>query len=137
MIRRYPDADIIAFNFASRQTGQEHEDNVALPADRTLTGLEQMKTYNLYLWNKIFKRSVIGEYPFCRRHCQSRGYVLLSASAREDALGAKGLINSAISMTARAIPLPPVAPALRHYVKNYQDSVLIQGSIKRMAEGYD
>ena len=73
LINQYPDAEIIAFNYIRLAADGKEEKNVIYDADKALTGLEQMKTYNLYLWNKLFRRSVIGD-------------VLLFAGACEDAL---------------------------------------------------
>lgn len=133
LIRRYPDADIIAFNYV-RQTGQEHEDNVIFPADRTLTGLEQMKTYNLYLWNKIFKRSVIGDTRFVDGTVNQEDMFfclqVLVKTHLVQGINQFGYLYDCTSNTSTTR-----CTSLRHYVKNYQDSVLIQGSIKRMAEG--
>lgn len=133
-INQYPDAEIIAFNYIRLAADGQEEKNVIYDVDKALTGLEQMKTYNLYLWNKLFRRSVIGDVRFVDGTVNQEDMFfclqVLVKTHRVQGVHQYGYLYDCTSSTSTTR-----CTNLRHYVKNYQDSVLIQGSIKCMAEG--
>lgn len=133
-INQYPDAEIIAFNYIRLAADGQEEKNVIYDSDKELTGLEQMKTYNLYLWNKLFRRTVIGDVRFVDGTVNQEDMFfclqVLVKTHRVQGVHQYGYLYDCTSSTSTTR-----CTNLRHYVKNYQDSVLIQGSIKRMAEG--
>lgn len=133
LINQYPDAEIIAFNYIRLAADGQEEKNVIYDVDKALTGLEQMKTYNLYLWNKLFRRSVIGDVRFVDGTVNQEDMFfclqVLVKTHHVQGIHQFGYLYDCTSSTSTTR-----CTNLRNYVKNYQDSVLIQGSIKRMAE---
>lgn len=136
LISQYPDAEVIGFNYIRLTADGQEEKNVIYDSKRKLTGMEQMKTYNLYLWNKLFRRSVIGDTRFVDGTVNQEDMFfclqVLVKTHRVQGVNQFGYLYDCTSSTSTTR-----CTSLRHYVKNYQDSVLIQGSIKRMAEGID
>lgn len=133
LISQYPDAEVIGFNYISLTADGQKEKNVIYDSDKELTGLEQMKTYNLYLWNKLFRRSVIGDVRFVDGTVNQEDMFfclqVLVKTHRVQGVHQFWYLYDCTSSTSTTR-----CTNLRHYVKNYQDSVLIQGSIKRMAD---
>lgn len=133
LIRKYPNADIIGFNYIRLAADGQEEKNVIYDSDKELTGLEQMKTYNLYLWNKLFRRSVIGDTRFVDGTVNQEDMFfclqVLVKTHYVQGVHQYGYLYDCTNNTSTTR-----CNDLRHYVKNYQDSVLIQGNIKRMAE---
>ena len=133
LIRKYPNADIIGFNYIRLTADGQEEKNVIYDSEKGLTGLEQMKTYNLYLWNKLFRRSVIGDTRFVDGTVNQEDMFfclqVLVKTQHVQGVHQFGYLYDCTSSTSTTR-----CTNLRHYVKNYQDSVLIQGSIKRMAD---
>lgn len=133
LIRKYPDAEMICFNYIRLAADGQEERNVIYDTDKVLTGLEQMKTYNFYLWNKIFRKSVIGDIRFVDGTVNQEDMFfclqVLVKTQHVQGVSQFGYFYDCTSSTSTTR-----STNLRHYVKNYQDSVLIQGSIKRMAE---
>lgn len=136
LIRKYPNADIIGFNYIRLAADGQEEKNVIYDSDKELTGLEQMRTYNLYLWNKLFRRSVIGDVRFVDGTVnQEDMFFCLQVLVKThivQGVNQFGYLYDCTSSTSTTR-----CTNLRHYVKNYQDSVLIQGSIKHMADSID
>ena len=136
LINQYPDAEIIAFNYIRLAADGKEEKNVIYDADKALTGLEQMKTYNLYLWNKLFRRSVIGDVRFVDGTVnQEDMFFCLQVLVKTRYVQGVNLFGYLYDCTSSTSTTR--CTSLRHYVKNYQDSVLIQGSIKRMADSIE
>lgn len=136
LIRKYPNADIIAFNYIRLAADGQEEKNVIYDSDKELTGLEQMKTYNLYLWNKLFRRSVIGDVRFVDGTVnQEDMFFCLQVLVKTRYVQGVNLFGYLYDCTSSTSTTR--CTSLRHYVKNYQDSVLIQGSIKRMADSIE
>lgn len=133
LISQYPDAEVIGFNYIRLTADGQEEKNVIYDSDKELTGLEQMKTYNLYLWNKLFRRSVIGDVRFVDGTVNQEDMFfclqVLVKTQHVQCVSQFGYLYDCTSSTSTTR-----CTNLRHYVKNYQDSVLIQGSIKRMAD---
>lgn len=133
LINQYPDAEIIAFNYIRLAADGKEEKNVIYDADKALTGLEQMKTYNLYLWNKLFRRSVIGDVRFVDGTVNQEDMFfclqVLVKTRHVQGISKFGYLYDCKNSTSTTR-----STNLRHYVKNYQDSVVIQGKIKKMAD---
>lgn len=136
LVHKYPEADIIGFNYIRLAADGQEEKNVIYDSDKELTGLEQMKTYNLYLWNKLFRRSVIGNTHFVDGTVNQEDMFfclqVLMKTQHVQGVHQFGYLYDCTSSTSTTR-----CTNLRHYVKNYQNSVLIQGSIKRMADSID
>lgn len=133
LINQYPDAEIIAFNYIRLAADGQEEKNVIYDVDKALTGLEQMKTYNLYLWNKLFRRSVIGDVRFVDGTVNQEDMFfclqVLVKTRHVQGISKFGYLYDCKNSTSTTR-----STNLRHYVKNYQDSVVIQGKIKKMAD---
>lgn len=133
LIHQHHDADIIGFNFIRLTSDGQQEMNVIYEKGKTLTGIEQMRTYNLYLWNKLFKRSAIGEIRFVDGTVNQEDMFfclqVLAKVERVQGIAQYGYLYDCTSNTSTTRD-----HSLRHYVKNYQDSVLIQGKIKLLAD---
>lgn len=133
LINQYPDAEVIGFNYIRLTADGQEEKNVIYDSKRKLTGVEQMKTYNLYLWNKLFRRSIIGDVRFVDGTVNQEDMFfclqVLVKTHYVQGVHQFGYLYDCTSSTSTTR-----CTNLRHYVKNYQDSVLIQGSIKRMAD---
>jgi len=132
LIHQFQGAELIAFNYI-RQDSSKKEKIIIFNENKQLTGLEMMKTYNLYLWNKLFRRSTIGEVRFVNGTVnQEDMYFCLQVLVKTknvQGINRTGYLYDCTSNTSTTR-----SSGLRRYVKNYQDSVLIQGSIKRMAD---
>lgn len=132
-INQYPDAEIIAFNYIRLAADGQEEKNVIYDVDKALTGLEQMKTYNLYLWNKLFRRSVIGDVRFVDGTVnQEDMFFCLQVLVKTHHV--QGISKFGYLYDCKNSTSTTRSTNLRHYVKNYQDSVVIQGKIKKMAD---
>lgn len=132
LIHQYQDAELIVFNYI-RQDSSKKEKIIIFNEIKQLTGLEMMKTYNLYLWNKLFRRSTIGEVRFVDGTVNQEDMFfclqVLVKTKNVQGINLTGYLYDCTTNTSTTR-----SSGLRHYVKNYQDSVLIQGSIKRMAD---
>ena len=132
LIHQYQDAELIVFNYI-RQDSSKKEKIIIFNENKQLTGLEMMKTYNLYLWNKLFRRSTIGEVRFVDGTVNQEDMFfclqVLVKTKNVQGINLTGYLYDCTTNTSTTR-----SSGLRHYVKNYQDSVLIQGSIKRMAD---
>lgn len=133
LIHKYPDAEIIEFNYIRLSADRQEFRNVIYNADKAISGLEQMRTYNLYLWNKLFKRSVIGDTRFVDGTVnQEDMFFCLQVLVKTHLVQGINLFGYLYDCTSNTSTTR--CTNLRQYAKNYQDSVLIQGNIKRMAE---
>lgn len=134
LIHKYPDAEIIEFNYIRLSADRQEFRNVIYNADKAITGLEQMRTYSLYLWNKLFRRTIIGDVRFVDGTVNQEDMFFCLQTLVKTKL-VQGIDRFGYLYDCTNSASTTRCTSLRHYAKNYQDSVLIQGNIKRMAEG--
>lgn len=125
--------DLLTFNYVLvNNDGEIVNDNYKLA--ETLTGLDVLRHQRMYLWDKIFSRKLIGNNRFVTGTANQEDMFFciqtLPGAKRVATIPERGYIYDCRSTTSTTRTTTP-----RQYVRNYQDSVVIQGAIKRIVDG--
>lgn len=131
ILRDNAGTDLITFNYIEL-IGDERltVDNFQ---SEVLTGLDVLRHQRMYLWDKVFSKRLIGSHRFVAGTANQEDMFFcietLPAAKRVVAIPEHGYIYDCRSSSSTTRTTTP-----RQYVRNYQDSVTIQGAIKRMVD---
>lgn len=133
LLRDHNDADLLTFNYVLINNEGEFNNGNYKSVDE-LTGLDILRHQRMYLWDKIFSRRLIGNNRFVTGTANQEDMFFciqtLPGAKRVVTIPETGYIYDCRSTTSTTRTTTP-----RQYVRNYQDSVVIQGAIKRIVDG--
>lgn len=125
-------ADLLTFNYKTLREDAELNSN-KYDSVESIRGLDVLRFQRMYLWDKIFSRRLIGNTCFVTGTANQEDMFFciqtLPKAEKVMTIPEIGYIYDCRSNTSTTRTTTP-----RQYVRNYQDSVVIQGAIKRIVD---
>lgn len=125
-------ADLLTFNYVSlSRKGKGYADHYSSVQD--ITGIDILRQQRMYLWDKIFSRRLIGTHRFVSGTANQEDMFFciqtLPDAIHVTTIPENGYLYDCSSMVSTTRSSTP-----KQWVRNYKDSVVIQGLIKKLVE---
>lgn len=132
ILHKNRNAYLLTFNYVSlRRNGEEYVNHYS--SVQCVTGIDILRQQRMYLWDKIFSRRIIGAHRFVTGTANQEDMffciqTLLDAE-HVTTIPEYGYVYDCSSQTSTTRSSTP-----KQWVRNYQDSVVIQGLIKKLVD---